>query len=99
MISGICKVAGSIRHVNKIYRFAQYNLAGIKICCMNYALNLSDERQDQNFGYERAEELKEQLTHLAEWKSKAKVQLEHFRSACSLYKFCEIDDLNELLKN
>lgn len=45
----------------------------------------------------RTEQLEERLTHLNEWKIKAKVQLEYFRSACRLYNLCDIHDVNELL--
>ena len=47
----------------------------------------------------RTEQLEEQLTNLHEWKMKAKVQLEYFRSACRLYNLCDVREVNELLND
>lgn len=70
---------------------------------MNYLSDTLFETQEQVFhnGYNnmRAEQLQEQLANLNEWKMKAKVQLEYFRSACTLYNLCDIHDVNELLKD
>jgi len=66
---------------------------------MNYAFNASEQFENQDRIYQSPEQLQEQLHHLAVWQSKAVVQLKHFRSACSLYKFCEIDEVNELLNS
>jgi hypothetical protein len=43
--------------------------------------------------------LEEQVKNLIEWKKKAIVQLEYFRTACTLYNFCEAGELNKLLNN
>lgn len=70
---------------------------------MNYLSDTLYETQQEVFNnvYRnmRTEQLEEQLTSLHEWKMKAKVQLEHFRSACRLYNLCDVHDVNELLND
>ena len=44
-----------------------------------------------------SEELKQQITVLSEWRSKAIVQLEYFRIACTLYNFYDAKNIMELL--
>ncbi len=43
------------------------------------------------------EQLEAQIAMLTEWKHQAKVQLEHFRTACSIYNFCDSRAVHELL--
>jgi hypothetical protein len=40
-----------------------------------------------------------QLQELLEWKQKAKVQLEYFKMACTLYNLCNTERINELLES
>lgn len=50
------------------------------------------------FDHLNAEELKDQITVLAQWKQKAVVQLQYFQTACSIYHFCDANQVDELLR-
>jgi hypothetical protein len=47
----------------------------------------------------RYQALEEQVKDLIEWKEKAIIQLDHFRTACRLYNLCDATEVNKLLSN
>ena len=66
---------------------------------MNYQLATSDDMNESKYLQVNNKTLQEQVAALIEWKHKAKVQLEYFRLACTLYNLCNTENINELLLN
>lgn len=64
---------------------------------MNYLSNVLVQKQPVGTKLVNAIELEKQVIELSEWKQKAMVQLEHFKTACILYNFCDLHELNRLL--
>lgn len=64
---------------------------------MYYESNFSTQSSQEAMFSNDNQQLQAQVAQLMEWKHEAKVQLEHFRTACSIYNFCDSRAVHELL--
>lgn len=64
---------------------------------MNYQSNLPRPGETPGDIQEVTEDRERSIKALTEWKLRALVQLEYFRTACTLYNFCDASEINKLL--